>query len=149
MKGTHLVPVLTLIAAGIVLGGCAGTQTEEIVGAPEGVGAYSSTNQGNAAAQGNSTTAPSSNAGQTAASQDGGDALPSDNVQSDQCNVSELEGYAGKPGNQQIFSEILQRSGASIQRVLTPQTIATMDYRAERLDIHVDGSGRITQLSCG
>lgn len=149
MKGTHLVPVLTLMAAGVILGGCSSTQTEEIVGAPEGVGAYSTSNQGNAAAQGNSTTAPTSSASQTTGSQGGSEALPSDNVQSDQCNVSELEGYAGKPGNQQIFSEILQRSGASIQRVLTPQTIATMDYRAERVDIHVDGSGRITQLSCG
>ncbi|MGJ8514888.1 I78 family peptidase inhibitor [Carnimonas bestiolae] len=161
MKGSHLVPVVALVA-GVMLSGCADNQTEQIVGAPEGAGAYSNAIQKNTAAAANGNAASAAGQGSQAAPQrapqNGSNAgsedaqvtpLAGDNVQSDKCDVSELKGYTGKPGNQQVFEEILQRSGASIQRVLSPQSITTMDYRAERVDIHVDGSGKITQLSCG
>ena len=46
--------------------------------------------------------------------------------------------------------EAIQRTtNARIARVLRPGDAATMDYRAERLNILIDDNGRISGLRCG
>lgn len=34
-------------------------------------------------------------------------------------------------------------------RVLRPRSVATMDHRPERLNIHLDDADRVSQLRCG
>ena len=34
-------------------------------------------------------------------------------------------------------------------RVLGPNSVATMDYRPERMNVHVDASDIVTQITCG
>lgn len=145
MKGFQRVSVLA--AVGLLLGGCAGSPVEETNQPPAGYTQTASSAGANGSSSSGSNTQSSNSSvvsGGPSPSQE-----DSANVKSADCNVEGLSGYKGKSGNQSLYREILEKSGARIQRVLTPQSITTMDYRSDRVDIHLDGNGRITGLSCG
>lgn len=55
--------------------------------------------------------------------------------------------YAGLVGGQ--LSTFDPGKVAGPVRVLTPGGVMTMDHRPDRLNIHVDGQGRIFRVTCG
>jgi len=59
------------------------------------------------------------------------------------CQGEEFTDSVGQPVSA-IQSQLPERS-----RVLGPDGIATQDYRIDRLNIFVDGSGIIQRLTCG
>ena len=65
------------------------------------------------------------------------------------CDVAGLTDLVGKPGTSPLAAEALKRSGASRLRWLQPGTAVTMDYRRDRLDIHLSAENIVTRLTCG
>lgn len=49
---------------------------------------------------------------------------------------------------QEWSDELLPERDAPV-RVLRPGSVATMDHRPARLNIHLDDEGRVSQLRCG
>jgi hypothetical protein len=45
--------------------------------------------------------------------------------------------------------EALRLSGAGIVRWIAKGAMVTMDYRPDRLDLRLDGKGRIVKVECG
>ncbi|MGJ8526223.1 hypothetical protein LMG33818_001972 [Halomonadaceae bacterium LMG 33818] len=116
----------------LFLGGCASTSTQyqETDVAPEGANAYSLSAPGSDQAAGAYKNDPQA-------------------LVSAHCDAQSLARYNGQHGTSQLYSQMMQQSGASIQRILTPQSIMTMDYRNNRLDIRVDNQGNVLNATCG
>ena len=70
----------------------------------------------------------------------GGDAI---------CKADGLADLVGKPATADLGAEALSRSGARTLRWIQPGTMVTMDYRQDRLDVHLDEHNVVTRLSCG
>lgn len=57
--------------------------------------------------------------------------------------------YAGVKFRERLRPEIERATHAAMSRVLRPDDAATMDFRAERLNILLDDGGQIDGLRCG
>ncbi|MBL7599321.1 hypothetical protein INQ10_25170, partial [Escherichia coli] len=55
----------------------------------------------------------------------------------------------GKPRGQEAEAEALRLSGAKIVRWLEPDAVATMDFRPDRLNLHLGADGKINSAHCG
>lgn len=65
------------------------------------------------------------------------------------CKAEGLDDLIGKPGSSDLAAEALKRSGAATLRWIQPGTMVTMDFRQDRLDIHLDNDNAITKFTCG
>lgn len=65
-----------------------------------------------------------------------------------QCDANRVQNLVGQPGAS-VIEEARTRAGAKVARVLRPGQIVTMEFRSDRLNIHVDESGKVTRISCG
>lgn len=78
-----------------------------------------------------------------AACQAGAPAAPAEAGQT-ACAAERFGQWVGKP------LESLDKSQLPAQtRILHPDSVATMDYRADRLNVHVDASGKVARVVCG
>ncbi|WP_447927975.1 I78 family peptidase inhibitor [Vreelandella sp. EE27] len=66
-----------------------------------------------------------------------------------ECDIARLDQVTGEQLTDARTRELQAESGASDVRVLTPDSSATMDHRADRLNIEVDEAGRISAFRCG
>ena len=57
--------------------------------------------------------------------------------------------FAGVKFRERMRPEIERAANAAMSRVLRPDDAATMDFRAERLNILLDDGGQIDGLRCG
>ena len=57
--------------------------------------------------------------------------------------------FAGVKFRERMRPEIEHAANAAMSRVLRPDDAATMDFRAERLNILLDDGGQIDGLRCG
>jgi hypothetical protein len=57
--------------------------------------------------------------------------------------------FAGVKFRERMRPEIEAATNAAMSRVLRPDDAATMDFRAERLNILLDDGGQIDGLRCG
>ncbi len=64
------------------------------------------------------------------------------------CGADQLGGYLGQPASDSVIAAIRQWRGDKPVRVLRPGMAVTMDYRPERLNVQVDGDGKIKGFSC-
>ena len=60
------------------------------------------------------------------------------------CGATGLQWLVGRP-----VSELNRVQLANQPRILTPGSVMTMDYRAERLNVELDNASRIIRLFCG
>ncbi|MGV8985448.1 MAG: I78 family peptidase inhibitor [Cypionkella sp.] len=68
----------------------------------------------------------------------------SDGPSTASCGADGLAAYIGRPATS------LPASGPwGAVRVIRPGMMVTMDYSATRLNVHVDGAGKILKLTCG
>ncbi|MBZ9559191.1 hypothetical protein KGQ96_14130 [Halomonas coralii] len=67
----------------------------------------------------------------------------------DACGASALADWQGREYRETLQARAAALSGASEVRVMRPGQGYTMDYRPQRLDLHLDASGRITRVDCG
>lgn len=62
----------------------------------------------------------------------------------DACGARGLQGLVGQPE-----SALASLTLTAPARMIRPGMAVTMDYRAERLNIELDGQGQITRVTCG
>jgi hypothetical protein len=65
------------------------------------------------------------------------------------CNAEGLDDLIGKARSEVVAADARNRSGASVVRWLTPDMIVTMEYREDRLNLHLGTDGRIGSVRCG
>lgn len=66
-----------------------------------------------------------------------------------ECNAAKLGALVGKTRSAAVEAEALRLSGAKTVRWLAPDSVATMDFRVDRLNLYTDASGKITRSGCG
>ena len=65
------------------------------------------------------------------------------------CNAAPLARMIGRSWADSLRAEALRLSGARAARVIRPGDMVTMDYRTDRLNIHLTAAGRIERFACG
>jgi hypothetical protein len=65
------------------------------------------------------------------------------------CNAEGLADLIGRPATAGLGAAALERSGSRSLRWIQPGTAVTMDYRLDRLNIHLDGKNVVTKFTCG
>ena len=65
------------------------------------------------------------------------------------CNAARVQTMVGQVATQALGTEAVRASGARTLRWITPGSAHTMDYRTDRLNIHLDAQNRVTRLNCG
>ena len=76
-------------------------------------------------------------------------APPPPSPSSGQCRADDLGDLTGRPASQQLGAEAVRRSGARTLRWIRPGDAVTMDYRSDRLNVTLDGAGRVEGFTCG
>ena len=65
------------------------------------------------------------------------------------CKADDLDDLVGKPGTSDLGAAALKRSGAKSLRWIQPGTAVTMDFRRDRLNLHLDRHNVVTRVNCG
>lgn len=65
------------------------------------------------------------------------------------CSADELTDYVGKAATAKLGEDIMQASGAKLLQWLQPGQAATMDFRAYRLRVTLDGDNKVVTARCG
>jgi len=65
------------------------------------------------------------------------------------CKADGLADLVGRPATAELGAQALERAGARTLRWIQPGTAVTMDFRQDRLDIHLDDHNLVKQLTCG
>ena len=65
------------------------------------------------------------------------------------CNAAPAQGLIGHQSSPELGAEAQRLTGAARMRWIRPGQMVTMDYREDRLNIHVDAQSRILRLACG
>jgi hypothetical protein len=65
------------------------------------------------------------------------------------CNPDVVQDEVGKAATAERIEAIRVRSGSKVVRVLRPGQMMTMDFRGDRVDVHVDAQDLIVSVSCG
>jgi hypothetical protein len=66
-----------------------------------------------------------------------------------ECDANRVQDLKGKLRSPAIKADALARSGAKRVRWIEPGSAVTMDFRVDRLNLHVDAAGTITDARCG
>lgn len=66
-----------------------------------------------------------------------------------QCDVGGVQDYVGKPANVANGTAIRDRSGAQSLRWGAPDSVWTMDYRTDRVNVRYNKDMIITEITCG
>ena len=65
------------------------------------------------------------------------------------CDAAKAKKLVGRKRSPAVEREALRRSGAAIVRWIPIGTMVTMDFRRDRLNLHLDRKGRILSVNCG
>lgn len=65
------------------------------------------------------------------------------------CDARGAQRHVGHVADAATVEAARVEAGARSTRTIAPGQMVTMDYRGDRLNLHVDGSRRITRLTCG
>lgn len=65
------------------------------------------------------------------------------------CNADAVQWAIGQDNNQANFDRIWKESGAGLIRPISPNQAVTLDFREDRVNIHLDAANKITRISCG
>lgn len=77
------------------------------------------------------------------------DLVPDDDEMSATCDAEPVQGLIGQEATEATVTKATADSGSATVRVLKPGDAATMDFRPDRLNVHVDDAGLIESLRCG
>ena len=65
------------------------------------------------------------------------------------CNAEPAQHLVGRTATTELGAEARRLAGAKSLRWIPKDGVVTMDYRPDRLNIHLDESNRITRIRCG
>jgi hypothetical protein len=65
------------------------------------------------------------------------------------CDARKVQTMIGQTATQALGGEAVRTAGARTMRWISPGGAYTMDYRTDRLNIHLDGQNRVTKIDCG
>jgi hypothetical protein len=65
------------------------------------------------------------------------------------CDASKAQHLVGRAATKEAGAEALRLSGAGTMRWLPEGSVTTMEYRADRLNIHLDRANAIARIACG
>jgi len=65
------------------------------------------------------------------------------------CDAGPAQRAIGKQSTASVMEKARVDSGAAMARVLRPNQPVTLEFNHERLNLVVDGAGRITAVRCG
>jgi hypothetical protein len=65
------------------------------------------------------------------------------------CNAAAAQELVGRVGSPALAGEAQRLAGAGTVRFLRPGQIVTMEYRADRLNLHVGADNRVERIVCG
>ena len=65
------------------------------------------------------------------------------------CDAAPAQGFLGQAGTASVIEKARIASGAAMARVLHPNQPTTMEFNHERLNLVLDGKGRIASVRCG
>jgi hypothetical protein len=65
------------------------------------------------------------------------------------CDAAKVQSMIGQVATQALGGEAVRTAGARTMRWIAPDSAYTMDYRTDRLNVHVDARNRITKINCG
>ncbi|MGS1077335.1 I78 family peptidase inhibitor [Pseudoxanthomonas beigongshangi] len=68
---------------------------------------------------------------------------------SGKCDAEPVQWAVGQEGNQANMGRVWRESGAGLIRPIGPNQAVTMDYRQDRVNVHLDKDNKITQVTCG
>lgn len=66
-----------------------------------------------------------------------------------ECSVEGLNGLIGQQRSAEVEAEAKRLSGAKLVRWITPGMMITMEFRADRLNLHLGTDGKIGSARCG
>jgi Peptidase inhibitor I78 family len=66
-----------------------------------------------------------------------------------ECQSAGLERFAGQPATGEVGAEILRVSKAATLRWVQPGQMVTMEFRADRVTVHLAAGNRIERVNCG
>jgi len=65
------------------------------------------------------------------------------------CETDGTAQFIGKPGTSEMGAEVMRASHAAVLRWAPPNVMLTMDYREDRVTVHLDRANKITEIRCG
>lgn len=65
------------------------------------------------------------------------------------CDAAKAQSLLGRSQSPANEAEAKRLSGAGIVRWIPEGGMVTMDYREDRLNLHLDGEGKIIRIECG
>lgn len=66
-----------------------------------------------------------------------------------ECKNEGLDAFVGREPTSEVGTEILAKSGAKVLRWLKPGQIVTMEFRSDRVNVHLNANNRIERVTCG
>lgn len=75
--------------------------------------------------------------------------IPEKGASGARCDATAARALVGQPATRELGAEALRLTGAAMLRWINPGDVVTMDYRSDRLNIHLDARGRVERLACG
>lgn len=65
------------------------------------------------------------------------------------CNAQPAQSAVGQNSTASVMESARAKSGAQMARILRPGQMVTKEFDAQRLNLEVDGNGRIVAVRCG
>jgi len=65
------------------------------------------------------------------------------------CRRDALASFVGQPATQDLGARMLAASGARTLRWVAKGMMVTMEYRGDRLTVHLDANSRVERANCG
>ena len=65
------------------------------------------------------------------------------------CRGDALASFTGQSATTELGARMLAQTGARHLRWVAKGMMVTMDYRADRLTVYLDGANRVERASCG
>jgi hypothetical protein len=66
-----------------------------------------------------------------------------------ECSAERLDSLIGKTRSAEVAEEAKRLSGAKLVRWITPGMMVTMEFRPDRLNLHLGVDGKIGSARCG
>lgn len=65
------------------------------------------------------------------------------------CDADRAQAFVGRHADSDTQQAAMAASGAKVVRVLRPGMMVTLEYRGDRLNLRIDGQGKILSVTCG